>query len=248
MKNKKADSKSSEDAMEDIQIGYSPKEMKLKYPRGGYKIKGEVYRKNAADVAAALKDGPKKEKSMWLEEPGTYSKFLYYDASFVPAGKNSFVIIKKRRKSLLVGAIIVILLIVLAAVFAFTKMNGPQIDPNAAKYKSKLKRETKDPDSILIPGYDEWHMKPGTNEVYVALLNPEGNPCYFQFTIVNDENGKELFSTKLVPPGQAVTDVKLSEKLQKGTHPVTVQIKTYSLDDPTVKLNGANVKTKIVVT
>lgn len=234
--------------MGDIQTGYSPKDIKRKYPRGGYKIKGEVYRKNAADVAAALKDGPKKEKAMWLEAPGTYSKFLYYNAFFVPTGKNGFVLIKKRRKSLLVGAIIVIILIVLAAVFAFTKLNGPQVDPNAAKYKSKLKHETKDPNSILIPGYNDWHMKPGTDEVYVALLNPEGNPCYFQFTIVDDEDGKELFSTKLVPPGQAISNVKLSQKLKKGTHSVTVQIKTYSLDDPTVKLNGANVKTKIVVT
>lgn len=247
MKNKKADSKFCRDSMGDIQAGYSLKEIKLKYPKGGYKIKGEVYRKNVVDVAAALKDGPKKEKAMWLEEPGTYSKFLYYDAAFVPTGKNGFVTIKRRRKSLFAGAIIAVVLIILAAVFAFTKLSGPQIDPNAAKYKSKLKHETKDPDSILIPGYDEWHMKPGTNEVYVALLNPEGNPCYFQFTIINDENGKELFTTKLVPPGQAVSNVTLSQKLEKGTHSVTVQIKTYSLDDPTVKLNGANVKTKIVV-
>ena len=55
-----------------------------------------------------------------------------------------------------------------------------------------------------------------------------------------------MFQTKLVPPGSAVKEVKLPYILKQGIYPVTVTIESYSLNDPHQKLNGADVKTRII--
>ena len=76
----------------------------------------------------------------------------------------------------------------------------------------------------------------------MALLNPEGNPCYFHFKIVLKDTNEVLFESKYVEPGQAITNVNLSKGLPVGEYPATIQISTISLDGKT-SLNGANVET-----
>ncbi len=123
---------------------------------------------------------------------------------------------------------------------------GIELDPNAGNYNGKKPEDTSNETvGIKIPGYPSISIPADTKNVTMSLLNPEGNPCYFHFTIVLNDTGEVLFDSKYVPPGQAITDVTLSRGLPKGEYPATIQITTVALDGET-PLNGANVETVLI--
>ncbi len=123
----------------------------------------------------------------------------------------------------------------------------PDIDPNAAHWDGKLPDDgqSKQSDSIKIPGYPSVKVAANTTDVQMFLLNPEGNPCYFSFEVVLKDTGETLYQSKLVPPGQAIINVKLSRPLEKGTYKAVVKISTASLENQT-PMNGANMETEII--
>ena len=58
----------------------------------------------------------------------------------------------------------------------------------------------------------------------MALLNPEGNPCYFKFTIVLKDTDETIYESQYVPPGQSITDVTLTKPLAEGEYNATIKI------------------------
>lgn len=226
--------------------GYSPKQIKSKYPQGGYVVAGEVQKKKGKDETYVVRN--KTEDKLYLQPPGTYRWPIYRNGVFLSYKKDTFILAKKLNLRLFLISLAAIVCIILAVVFAAKYFEGrPDIDPGASKYKSEVKRPAgMESSSILVPGYDDWSMRAGSDKIYIALMNPESNPCYFKFTITRDDNHKVLFQTKLVPPGTAVTQVTLPYALKQGIYPITVNIKSYSLDDPSKEMNGADVKTRII--
>lgn len=99
---------------------------------------------------------------------------------------------------------------------------------------------------IAIPGYPSIGIPANTTDVQVALLNPEGNPCYFTFELVLKDSGESLYKSRQVPPGKAVTDITLSRALEPGEYEAIIQITTASLEDLS-PMNGANVETVLIV-
>lgn len=125
----------------------------------------------------------------------------------------------------------------------------PDIDPGAADWngvKPPDKSESGPAQGIAIPGYPSIGLAAGTKDVRVTLLNPEGNPCYFTFELVLKDTGESLYTSKLVPPGKAVTNITLSRTLEPGDYDATIKITTSSLTDQTA-MNGANVETVLIV-
>ena len=126
---------------------------------------------------------------------------------------------------------------------------GADIDENAGAWNGQqLPDKTDDAPAvgIKIPGYPSITLPKDQQTVHVALLNPEGNPCYFTFTLVLKENGEVLYQSKLVPPGQAITEITMSKALAAGEYAATIQITTTSLVDGSA-MNGANVETILIV-
>lgn len=123
----------------------------------------------------------------------------------------------------------------------------PDIDPNAAYWDGKLPDDGQSgqSDGIKIPGYPTVKIAANTTDVQMFLLNPEGNPCYFSFEVVLKDTGETLYKSKLVPPGQAITNITLSRPLEKGTYKATIKISTASLTDQS-PMNGANMETEII--
>ena len=76
-----------------------------------------------------------------------------------------------------------------------TSGNGSQmeIDPDAGKWDGQ-QPEDKGGESvgIKIPGYPSITLTADRKDVTVALLNPEGNPCYFVFELVLRDSGESL--------------------------------------------------------
>ena len=99
---------------------------------------------------------------------------------------------------------------------------------------------------IKIPGYPSITLPKDQKTVNVALLNPEGNPCYFTFELVLGDTGETLYKSKLVPPGQAIGSITMSKALSAGEYDATIKIATTSLEDGSA-MNGANVETVLIV-
>lgn len=119
------------------------------------------------------------------------------------------------------------------------------IDPNAGNWDGKLPKDEEEEVGIKIPGYPSITIAKESEHVRMALVNPEGNPCYFKFVIVLNDTGEQIFESKYVAPGDAITDVALTRPLEEGEYNATIQITTIALDQVT-PLNGANVETVLI--
>lgn len=99
---------------------------------------------------------------------------------------------------------------------------------------------------IKIPGYPSISLPANQQDVEVALLNPEGNPCYFTFELVLTDTDEVLYTSKLVEPGQMITNITLNRALPAGQYNAELRITTASLQDGSA-MNGANVVTVLDV-
>ena len=178
-------------------------------------------------------------------------------------GKNdSQIVISKKALNL---SLIVLLLLIVGVVTLALNWNhwfgdvpdGPSssqtgdldIDPGADDWDGeKLPDKTDDAPAagIKIPGYPSITLPKDQKTVNVALLNPEGNPCYFTFEIVLKDTGESLYKSKLVPPGKAITEITMSKALSAGQYDATIKITTTSVADGSA-MNGANVETVLIV-
>ena len=131
-----------------------------------------------------------------------------------------------------------------------TSQNGNwDIDEGAGDWNGQqLPDKTDDAPAagIKIPGYPSITLPKNQKTVNVALLNPEGNPCYFTFELVLKDTGESLYKSKLVPPGKAITEITMSKALPAGEYDATIKITTTSLEDGSA-MNGANVETVLIV-
>ena len=168
------------------------------------------------------------------------------------------------KKTLSLSLIVLLLLIVGVVTLALNWNNwfgsapdGPSssqtgnldIDENAGDWNGEKipdKTDNAPTAGIKIPGYPSITLPKDQKTVNVALLNPEGNPCYFTFEIVLKDTGESLYKSKLVPPGKAITEITMSKALPAGEYDATIKITTTSVADGSA-MNGANVETVLIV-
>lgn len=123
---------------------------------------------------------------------------------------------------------------------------GIELDENAGQYTGEKPKDMGGQQTgIKIPGYPSITIAKDTEDVQMALMNPEGNPCYFKFEIVLKDSDETIFESKYVKPGDCIYDVHLNKPLAEGEYPATIKISTISLDGET-PLNGANVETLLI--
>lgn len=159
---------------------------------------------------------------------------------------------KEKTNKILILIIICLCLVIVAGVVWFvakgknTSGSGfePELDVNATKYIEK--EEMEEPDGIRIPGYPTITIPAKEINVPMNLMNPEGNPCYFTFEIMLKEEEETIYTSKMVEPGKAITNVTLTRELPKGEYEAVIKISTASLEDGTA-MNGANVETLLIV-
>ena len=168
------------------------------------------------------------------------------------------------KKTLIVTLIVLLLLVVGAVTVALNWNNwfvdvpdGPSssqigdldIDPGADDWNGETlpdKTDNAPAAGIKIPGYPSITLPKDQETVHVALLNPEGNPCYFTFELVLKDTGESLYKSKLVPPGKAINEITMSRALSASEYDATIKITTTSLADGSA-MNGANVETVLIV-
>ena len=127
----------------------------------------------------------------------------------------------KKSKAIIISLIIFIFVLVcVSAALAFVVLNntdneqnqaqqGVVFDGNAYHYEETIKDENSGSNGIKIPGYPDITFTSDSTDFPITLLNPEGNPCNFKFTLSLKETGEEICATDLVKPGDAISGVKL---------------------------------------
>ena len=165
------------------------------------------------------------------------------------SGIGGSITIKTWQLAILLGTVAAVLVgCVLFGVWVYQTQNDAwRIDPNAKDYDFSFSDGSNaSEDHIAVPGYSEIVLPADTKNVQLVLLNPKGNPCDFRFTLILKDSGEALYTSGLVPPGQAITELKLKRALGTGTYPLVIQIETFSINDHT-PMNGANVETTLSV-
>ncbi len=100
---------------------------------------------------------------------------------------------------------------------------------------------------IKIAGFSSWHVPAGqTENIPIALKNPDGNPCYFSFAIVLKDTNETIYQSDMVPPGEAIRKIDISKSLPEGTYPAIVQIRTNELETGR-EMNSADLNLTITI-
>lgn len=83
---------------------------------------------------------------------------------------------------------------------------------------------------IQVAGFYLWHIPKGeTENIPVMLKNPEGNPCYFSFSIRLKDTGEILYTSKMVQPGDTIKRINISKPLDAGKYIAVIHISTNEL-------------------
>lgn len=127
-----------------------------------------------------------------------------------------------------------------------TQQQGVVFDSNASHYDGTVENNSNDDSGIKIPGYSDITFTSDSTDFPITLLNPEGNPCNFKFSLSLKETGEILCTTDLVKPGDAISGVELEHTLDKGTYTLLINISTYDVESGG-EMNGAQVQTELTV-
>ncbi len=127
-----------------------------------------------------------------------------------------------------------------------TNLSGVVFDNNASPYTETVPDKGGEKTGIKIPGYSDITISYDSDSIPITLLNPEGNPCNFKFSLEIKETGDILCTTDYVKPGDAIKGVKIDNRIPKGNYTLIINIKTASVDTG-AEMNGAQVKTQLEV-
>ena len=223
---------------------FSKKKMKEHNPNHKYIVIGAIGKGLCHHIGEILID----EKTCPYY-PLHYSKLCYGVNGYIDCGNDEYIAIVEERRMKHFLLFLLAIAILVGLIFGGMSLlkDKLDLDKNISDYRPNVTLPNgSDPNSIAIPGYDAIRMLEETDEMFVALWNPETNPCYFKFTIVLEDTKEVLYESGLVPPGKAITTVKLNKKMKAGTYPILVQMDTFSLEDEK-PLNGGTSKTVIEV-
>ena len=149
---------------------------------------------------------------------------------------------------------IIALLLLLAALIAggvylwlANEPEGPGLETSAVAYEMPDGLVNDDPDSIALPGISILTVSNSDGVIRVPLINPEGNVCYFVYTISLADTGEVLYESGYIAPGTAVPEFELNQTLEPGAYDIIVDVATWSIEDYTQPLNAGRIEAELKV-
>lgn len=119
---------------------------------------------------------------------------------------------------------------------------GIVVSDEAVEWNRELENTSGEQEGIKIPGYGDITVNSGDKTWKITLLNPEGNNCYFQYTVTVDDSETPVYTSDLIEPGKAITEFEVSEPLEAGDYEIHLNISAFTMDESLTALNGADVK------
>ena len=123
----------------------------------------------------------------------------------------------------------------------------PGLDETAVAYRMEGLVNT-DPDNTMIPMISDITVSASEGHADNVLINPEGNGCYFIYSITRNDTGEVLYESGLVEPGKAIVGFDLGEIPEPSEYEVTVAIETRDVNNYEQELNGGDMQTTLTVT
>lgn len=119
--------------------------------------------------------------------------------------------------------------------------------PKAADENGNEEEQTTGDGQIAIPGYTVLSLKAGKLNQTVSFSNPERNNCFFQLSL-SLPDGTLLWRSELIAPGEKITELSLTQTLEKGSiKDASLHYSCFSLDEDMKPLNGADIKLTLKV-
>lgn len=122
---------------------------------------------------------------------------------------------------------------------------GLVLEENAQEWNKDLTDVSAGQRGIKIPGYADISVSREDRNWKITLVNPEENPCYFQYTLELAETGTILYESGLIEPGKAVMEFEPENVPEAGDYELYLNISTYSYDEDKTPMNGAQVKAEL---
>ncbi len=97
-----------------------------------------------------------------------------------------------------------------------------------------------------IPGYSTAEMNAGDTSLHLSIGNPKTNKCGFYATLKLDD-GTVLYESELLKPGYGLTEIPLSQTLEKGEYTAIVYYQCVTLDGAETPLNSAESEFTLIV-
>ena len=238
---------------------YTKKQMKSLYPGNDFE--------RVAEFAPGSKKKPigilegKRRNALYPYK--AHSRLLYHEKGYVAVGEDRYVALLKSALPARLGVLAACLVLIAAAVvFALNINKGqevasvpdeqvaeagkqPELEEGAVDWEGMKPQDTGGVVlGIAIPGYKSITVDANKTDVKVNFQNPEGNPCYFEISLILDD-GTELYKSKMVEPGKGLYDISLSKALDPGEYDAVVKYDTFSLEG-LAPMNGAEVQIKLI--
>ena len=156
-------------------------------------------------------------------------------------------IIGRSWPKILIPILILLALIAGGLWWHFAQNRGPDLDDSAIAYQMPGGLKNEDPSQIMLPGFGTIDMEAGQRTVHAALPNPEGNPCYFKYTVSLQDGGDVLYESGWLKPGTAVTEWEIAEELEPGDYPISLLVDTGSLEDYQQEMNKGTINATLHV-
>ncbi len=235
-------------------------ELLKKHPNSEYTVIGEVLC-NYDITKKQIKNVDIDDTcSVRVNPVGTYSKGYYKNIGYIPCKNEEYIALyAKNTKKFLLPLILFLALIlsIIFGVFYINKLQSEQeknqqanlqIDSSIVDYRGDLKRPADmEKTQILIPGITSLVVEQGTKNVITPIFNPNDNPCFFQFNLIDKTTGETVYSSKLIPPGKGLKTFEINKLYPVGEHGIIVQVNTHDLEEPTMKYNGSEIEAVIIV-
>ena len=193
-----------------------------------------------------------------------HSRLLYREYGFAAVGEDSYVVLLKSALLPRIAIMAVCLVLIAGGVVLALNMDKlkevaavpdesvaaggnpqPELEEGAVDWEGVQPQDTGGVvPGIAIPGYKSITIDANKTAVKVNFQNPEGNPCYFEISLLLAD-GTELYKSKMVEPGKGLYDISLSKALDVGEYDAVVKYDTFSLEG-LAPMNGAEVKIKLI--
>ncbi len=120
-----------------------------------------------------------------------------------------------------------------------------QEENNVSVYDSKFESEKEEIMSVY--GIQEIKVKEGETEAEIRYINPEQNTdkYYIRISITLDD-GENVYSSDLIPPGTGITNIKFTRSFDKGNYHALFHVQGYRMSDLSIS-KGTDLDIRIVV-
>ena len=220
----------------------------MELTRGKAVIPGDTGLKGR-ESGDALTDG---EYSLPLYETRQKPGFFQKITGYIPCtdGEDiTYVRVVERSAGKIIALLLILAALIAGGVLLYlnTREEGPALDKAAISYEMPDSMVNTDPDSIALPGYSILTMSSSDRVVHAPLINPEGNTCYFVYSIKLKDTGEELYKSGYIEPGSAVPEFELDQALEPGDHDILLEVAAWDIEDYTQALNGGSIEAVLTV-